>query len=260
MKAAAALLLAAALLAGCATGGGTRPAEGTPAAERLKAAELHTQLGIAYMQEGDLKRALDRLQRAVAADPGYARAHTALGILYERLGEHAKAERHHRRAVRLDPKDSYAHNAYGSFLCARGRFAEADGEFRAAAANPLYETPWVALTNAGLCALRAGGRARGERYLREALERNPRFAPALIAMAELSYDAGRYLQARAYLQRYQAVAAHTPRSLWLGVRVERRLGDRDAEASYALLLKRKFPDAQETRLLLESEAGGGRGP
>ncbi len=253
-----ALLAALVAVAGCAAQGGTRPDQPQP--DGRKVAELNTQLGLAYMQRGEMTRALARLKRAVAADPAYARAHTALGVLYERLGELEQAEAHHRRAVRADPRDSYAHNAYGSFLCARGRLAAADAEFRAALANPLYETPWVALTNAGLCALKAGDPRQAETYFREALGRNPRFAPALIAMADLSFQQGRYLQARAYLQRYQAVAPHTPRSLWLGVRIERRLGDRDAEASYALLLKGKFPDAQETRLLLESEAGGGHRP
>ena len=252
-----AALALAGMLAGCAA---TPERAGEPQPDRRKVAELNTQLGIAYMRERDHTRAMSRLERALRADPTYAPAHTAMALLYDRLGEPEQAERHHRDAVRVDPKDSYARNAYGTFLCARGRLDEADAQFRAALENPLYETPWIALTNAGRCALKAGDRRKAETYFREALRREPRFAPALIAMAELSFELGRPLQARAYLQRYEAVAPHTPRSLWLGVRIERALGDRDAEASYALLLKGKFPDAKETRQLLESEARGGAGP
>jgi type IV pilus assembly protein PilF len=61
------------------------------------------------------------------------------------------------------------------------------------------------------------------------------------------------MQARAYLQRYSAIAQLNARALWLGVQIERQLGDRDAEASYALQLQKNFPDSQQTKQLLESK-------
>ncbi len=41
-----------------------------------------------------------------------------------------------------------------------------------------------------------------------------------------------------------------PEMLWLGVRIERKLGNRDAESSYALELRRKYPEAPQTKSLL----------
>ena len=55
-----------------------------------------------------------------------------------------------------------------------------------------------------------------------------------------------------YLQRYLEVGKHTSKSLWLGIRIERDLGDNNAASSYAMLLKAKYPDAPETRELLAS--------
>jgi type IV pilus assembly protein PilF len=55
------------------------------------------------------------------------------------------------------------------------------------------------------------------------------------------------------LQRYLEVGAHTAQSLWLGIRIERELGDRDALASYSLQLEKSYPDSEEARLLLESK-------
>jgi type IV pilus assembly protein PilF len=72
-------------------------------------------------------------------------------------------------------------------------------------------------------------------------------------MAAISYEDAQYLPARAYLQRYLVVARHTARSLWLGIRIERKLGDVDAVASYALALSNRFPESDEARLLRESE-------
>jgi type IV pilus assembly protein PilF len=48
-------------------------------------------------------------------------------------------------------------------------------------------------------------------------------------------------------------AAATAEALWLGVRVERRLGDRNSEASYALQLRNKFPNSREARALVAGQ-------
>ena len=50
-------------------------------------------------------------------------------------------------------------------------------------------------------------------------------------------------------------AAPTAEVLWLGVRIERALDDRQAEALYAQQLRRLFPGAPETQLLTQQ---GGR--
>lgn len=224
---------------------------GTPqAANRL--AELHTQLGIDYLRQGELDQAYNRLQRALAADPNFSTAHNAMGLLQERLNNPEKAEEHYRRAVYLNPGDSAAQNNYGSFLCRQERYEEGEARFIKVTQNRLYDQPEIAYTNAGVCMKRAGDIDKAEHYLRTALQINPIVPQALVAMCELSYDKGRHLIARAYLQRYLEVARHTPQSLWLGVRIERELGDRNAASSYALLLKSNYPDSRETQLLLES--------
>ena len=70
-------------------------------------------------------------------------------------------------------------------------------------------------------------------------------------MAHLSFDQDNYLSARAYLERYSQVAKHTADSLWLGVRTEKQLGDRDQVASYALKLRANFPDSEQAKFLDE---------
>ncbi len=217
-----------------------------------KVAELHTQLGISYLRQGKLEQANNRLQRALNADPNFSTAHNAMGLLQEQLKNPDKAEQHYRRAVSLNPGDSASQNNYGSFLCRQQRYEEGEARFIKVTENPLYDSPEIAYTNAGVCMKRAGDSEKAEHYLRTALQINPKIPQALFAMCELSYDKARYLTARAYLQRYQELAPHTPQSLWLGVRVERELGDKNTASSYALLLKSNYPDSRETQLLLES--------
>ncbi len=246
MKTLLLLLLSLTLLAGCASNTGPgRNSQLQINQTTNEVAMANLNLGIEYMRNGSMEPALDKLNRALEADPGYFGTHNALGLLYQRLGDQGQAERHFKRAVALNPSDSGSKNNYGLFLCQNGRFEEADRIFVQAAANPLYETPAVAYANAGTCAMRNNQPGPAEKHFRQALSISPEIPSALIQMAQLSYEQDNYLNARGYLQRYQSVARHTAGSLLLGIRIEQQLGDRNAVSSYELLLKNNFPDSVE---------------
>ncbi len=251
------VLLLVSLLAGCQTQG-TRPDGakegdntgelGTPV-RRPSPADVYVELGSAYLAEGKVSEAFKNARKAVLVDPKHAGAHTLLGVVHQRLGQMGPAGEAFRKAVALAPHDPYALNALGSWLCAQKRYEEADPYFRQALKNPLYPTPWVALYNAGSCAEQAGDTVQAEKDYRAALRANPRFAPALLRMVQITFDQERYLSTRAYLQRYSAVAPHTAESLWLGILTEKRLGDKDQMASYAMKLRSRFPDSEQARFL-----------
>ncbi len=238
------------ILGGCAT---NTINEADPKRDPDKLARLNLELGLAYMENNDNKRALNRLRKSLKADPRYADAHNAIAILYSRLGEEKKAGAHYEKAIQLAPEDSGALNNYGQFLCKQGQREKAEALFVRALKNPLYQTPQIAHLNAGICAKENQDLEQAEIHFRAALKRSPRMAPALFHMADLSYSLKRNLPARAYMERYSEAARHNSRSLWLAVRIEKALGDLDAEASYTLRLKNNFPDSQETRLLFESK-------
>lgn len=217
---------------------------------KSSSAEANMELGILYMREGKKAVALELLQKAIDQDPGLAEAHNAIAVLYENLGETDKADEHFRRAISLDPKNSQAHNNYGGFLCRQQRWDAAEESFLKAVSNPLYETPEVAYTNAGICANTAKDPDKAETYWRKALEVNPRFPAALLQMARLSVGKKDFMRSRAYLQRLHERVKPSAESLWLGVQTERALGDRNAEASYGMLLKNGFPESPQAKQLL----------
>ncbi len=218
--------------------------------DKTSPAAANVELGVLYMREGKKNVAMDVLQKALKQDPNSADAHNAIGVLYESLGETDKADTHFKRALSLNSKDSQAHNNYGTFLCRNQRADEAEKHYLAAAANPLYETPELSYTNAGSCAYNAKDTAKAEQYWRKALELNAQFSPALLQMARLNVNQKNYMSARAYLQRFHAVARPSPESLWLGIQTERVLGDKNAEASYSMLLKNGFPDSPQAKQML----------
>ena len=214
-------------------------------------ADVYTKLAAEYLQQRNYGEALKNAKKAVIVHPGNSEAHTVLALVHERLGETDLAEEHYREALFLDARNPYTLNAFGAFLCAERRFKEADQQFLGAVENPLYQTPWVALTNAGMCADDAGEPDLAERRLRRALRANRQFAPALLRMAQVSLADGRYLSARAYLQRYTEQAQHTAQSLWIGIQTEQQLGDRAQAAVYERLLKSKFPDSEQAHYMKE---------
>ena len=217
------------------------------------AAEANTQLGIAYLRDGNYEMARLKLEKALKLQPDSPEAHEAIAILFERVGETAKAERHYKKTLKIKPDYARGHNNYGQFLCTQGRYKEAEKEFLLAANNPFYSIPSLPLTNAGLCAKRIPDLVKAEEYFRQALARDPAFAPALLQLGLISYSQANYMSVRGYMQRYQEVAAHTPESLWLAIRTEYALKDHQAWGNYAVMLRNNFPDSDEVRNLEEWE-------
>lgn len=246
-----AAIAALTLLAGCVT---SSPGE---TASNQEAARLNTDLGVGYFRQGRLDLALERLERAVEQDEGYARAHSSLALVYEALEHNEDAEAHYQQALRLGERDPALLNSYAVFLCRRDRAEEALDYFEQAADDRLYATPAAALTNAGAC-LRGAGDAEGaEEYLRRALEHDGAYGEALMQLAGLLHERDEHLAARAFVERYLGSAAANPEILWLGHRVEQALGDATAAREYAQQLQEEFPDAAETRALEEGEPNAG---
>jgi len=219
---------------------------------RSEVAATNLKLGISYMQDGQYEKALERLIRAREARSDYPPIYNALGVLYQKLGVYDVAEDNFKKAIKLNPKKSSTLNNYGLLLCQTQRYEEADEFFLRAVNNPLYTTPELAYNNAGTCALNNGQIELAEHYFKEALKRNPGIGPTLIQMSKLSYGQGNYMPARGYLKRYLESNKPSAKSLWLGIIIERELGDKDAVSSYALLLRNQFTESKEAELLRQS--------
>ncbi|MBK6376729.1 MAG: type IV pilus biogenesis/stability protein PilW [Xanthomonadales bacterium] len=239
------------LLVGCATSGSTtrRAPESNPENPKTKAAALYTDLGQKYMAQGKLEVALENLNKALAADNNHADAHTVIGLLYERIGDNAKAEQHYRRAAELMPKSGNENNNYGAFLCKIGRYDDSAVYFVRAIADPFYQTPAVALTNSGTCAIKGGKLDVAENDLRAALAREPDNAEALFQMASVLYLKNDFFRARAFIQRYEGVGQQSADALLLGRNIELRLGNGKAAQDYTRRLREKFPESQQARSL-----------
>lgn len=241
-----ALVLLSLALLGCAHKE-VRDASGSMALDAQESpGDLYVAMAAEYYRLGQMDAAVRRGEQAIQEDNRNPRAHYVMAVIYQGLGEGARADESFKKALELSPNDPDILNAYGTFHCSQRRYAEADAQFAKALANPLYSTPWVAMTNAGTCAAGAGNSAKAESEFRRALNANPRFGPALIKMADIEYGRGNAKGAKGYLDRFFQSNNPTPNALALAVRTERKLGNRKGAETYEQVLRKSFPSAPET--------------
>lgn len=254
----AAILVFVLATAGCAvqpTEPEVRPDRDTTGAEpepRMRA-RIHTELAAGYFELGNMSVALEEAHIALRADPNYSPGYNVAGLIYSSLKEDRLAEQNFQQALRINALDSDANNNYGWFLCERRREAEGIKYLLAALRNSLYQFPDRTYVNAGLCARQQGDLAAAEQYFQGALRARPAQPQALYNMADLAYARGDFASAKQYVDRLAQVAQPNAQLLWLGLRIERRLGDRTAEESYAYRLRSNFPESKEARALLAGQ-------
>jgi type IV pilus assembly protein PilF len=174
------------------------------------------------------------------------------GLVYMQLKETNRAEESFERALRLSPNDADINHNYGWFLCQTGREPASIKYFLHAVRNPLYPTPWRSYSAAGVCTLRTEGAAKqkdAEAYFERALRLEPDEPTSLLNLAQIRYRQGSVDDARKLVARHNKVAAPSSESLWLALRIERKLGERIAEQSYANQLRRRFPQSREFQAL-----------
>lgn len=216
------------------------------------AAQQYFQLGARYFRNGNYELARERLHKAIELAPRMAMAHSTLGLTYEQLDNERLAIEHHDKAVRYAPENFNVRNAYAVFLCRQERYDDAAEQFRRAVAVPENDNAEIMLTNAGVCVSQKPDYEMAETFFRQALERKASYGEALLQMSVLKYRTSDYLQARAFLQRYLAVKPPTSEVLYLGVQIEKALGDDRASTDYANRLLREFPDSAQARQVLQA--------
>lgn len=225
----------------------------TAGSEARQRAKVHTELGRLYLEEGRHEVALDEARIALASDGAYAPAYNLMGLVYMALRKNELATESFRQALGLAGNDPEINNDYGWFLCQTGKARESIAHFRIAIANPLFQAPVKALVSAGYCAQLIPDDRQAEEYLLRALRIEKGNPAALYWLAELAYRGNRAEEARLRLQDLHKLIEPTAASAWLALRADRKLGDREGEARYTGLLRRKHRDSPEYLKLMRGE-------
>ncbi|MFA5494151.1 MAG: type IV pilus biogenesis/stability protein PilW [Porticoccaceae bacterium] len=240
-----ALLTTTLLVAGCATEVKTKGAVRSKPISMDQALQDHIQLGLSYVGEGNRDAARHHLAKALEIDPRSPGAHNGMALLYQLEQESSLAEKHYKRAIAYDRDFTRARNNYGVFLAQQERVEEAYDEFRRVTEDTGYGFRAQAFVSLGIAASSLGRQEEAVEAWSRAIVLNPRLAQPYLELAEYHLGRDEYPQAGRYLAAFDSLARPSARSLWLGLRIERRFGNKDAVASKALALSKLFPYSQE---------------
>jgi len=247
------------VLAGCVSTSTTTTVSGNPPNARpepeivtasdespgRKRARIRLELAMGYFEQNQNTVALDEIKQALSADPDYAAAYNLRGLVYMRLDDPGLAEDSFRRAISLNPRDGNAMHNYGWLLCQQKRYGDAMQQFARAIDSPGYADRPKTLMTQGVCQLQAGQKAEAEKSLTQAYELDAGNPVIGYNLALLLSQRQEWTRAQFYIRRVNNSQAANAESLWLGVKIERQLNNREAVASLGGQLQRRFPQSKE---------------
>ncbi|QTX19539.1 tetratricopeptide repeat protein [Comamonas aquatica] len=244
-------VVAACILAGCVSTPAAVKPEAIPGSaaetEVHRLAKTRLQLAALHFEEGRAEVALGEIAQALQAYPRYVDAFNLQGWIYLSLQDYKNAHQSFVQALALRPGDADSLYNLGWVQCLQKQFAVADGNFDAALGAPRVSGQSVARIwlAKGVCLRQAGQIDKALQALEKANEIEPgspavayNFADALLAQGEAE-------RARFYVRRINNGQWASAQSLWLGIKVERSLGDRVAMRQLADQLHKRFPDSKE---------------
>ncbi|MDA8457384.1 type IV pilus biogenesis/stability protein PilW [Acidovorax sp. GBBC 3334] len=244
----------AVILGGCATspgaGGSTTAVnpEADPsseAADLRRRARIRLELAANYLEMGQTSVALDEVRQAIATDPSFGDAYNLRGLVYMRLGDWAAADENFRRALTISPSEPYLLHNYGWLRCQQQNYAEANQFFERALAVPAYTARAKTLMTQGLCQERAGQVADAEKTLVKAYELDAGNPVVGYNLASMAFRRGDAQRAQFYSRRLNNSELANAESLWLGIKIERALGNAAGMRQLGEQLHKRFPDSKE---------------
>lgn len=211
---------------------------------------VRMELAAGYFARGQFNIALDEIKQALLVKPELREAINLRGLVYAAMGESQLAEESFKSALRLYPRDADILHNYGWMLCQQQRWPDAQVQFDLALAQASYRAPSRTLLAKGVCQARSGRMVEAELTLAQAFELDPASPAVAVNLAEVLYRNNKLERARFYIKR--VVSQKEPSnasSLWLALRIEKRLGNNLAVDEYSQVLRRGHPQSPETQAL-----------
>lgn len=221
--------------------------------QERESAKIHAQLGGEYFVHGQMLIARTEFERSTLIDPTFSGGFSGLGLVYSRLGMNKEAGDNFSRAVAISPKDPEVRNNYGAFLCSIDQIEDSLVQLKQAFSDPLYETPEMALTNAGQCLIKVKRYSEAETYLHQAILRNEQFLKSRSVLADMYIQQGLFEKAKVQIEMVMDQSAPSPEVLAKSIQIDRQLGNLDEVASHELFLKNKFPKSKEAKEIKDAE-------
>jgi type IV pilus assembly protein PilF len=211
-----------------------------------KRARIRLELAAAYYGQGQFTTALDELKQVMKLDANLVDAFELRGLIYDALNEPGLAEDSFKRALVIDPHNPSVLHNYGWYLCRKQQYEQADELFARVTEQPVTVVTSKSLLARGVCQLQAGSLPNAEKSLVRAYELEPGNPATAYNLALVLYKKGDFERARFHIRRVNNVSERAnPESLWLGIRIENKLGNIPGRDELASQLRSRFNDTRE---------------
>lgn len=217
--------------------------------EARKRARIRLELASGYFSEGKHTFALDQVKLAINNDPDYQEAYNLRGLIYARLNEPSLADESFRKALTLKPRDPDTLHNYAWTLCQRGRYAESYVLFAQAIGNESYSSPVKSWLAQGLCQMTAKDLENAERSLMRAYELEASNPVTGYNLAKLILQKNDPKRAQFYIRRVNNSEFANAETIWLGLKIDRQLGQLEGAGQLANQLKSRYPQSPQVQLL-----------
>jgi type IV pilus assembly protein PilF len=213
--------------------------------ESRKRATNRLKLAVLYFQDGKNNFALDEVKQAIQIDPNWFEPYGMRGVIYMQTGDFAPAELSFQKALSINPNASDIKHNLGVLLCKMKRPAEGLKMFTAALADPAYgqrARTWQEQAN---CQLAMGQKAEAEASFMRSYELDAGNPVTGFQLAGLLFQRGELPRAQFYARRVNNGERASAESLWLGIKIERSMGSKDAQAQLEAQLRKRFAQSRE---------------
>ncbi len=211
---------------------------------------VRMELAAGYFARGQFNIALDEIKQALLLKPELREAINLRGLVYAAMGESQLAQESFKSALSFYPSNADILHNYGWMLCQQQRCPDALAQFDLALAQAKYRAPSRTLLAKSVCQARSGRMGEAELSLAQAFALDPANPAVAVNLAEGLYRNNNLERARFYSKR--VLAQNEPSnasSLWLALRIDKRLGNNLAVDEYSQLLRRSHPQSPETQAL-----------
>jgi Tfp pilus assembly protein PilF len=192
--------------------------------------------------------AIIRLQEALAQFPNSSRLWFAMGVAQSANYKTDEAGKAFERSLALDPKFAPALAYLGMTYAEQGQFADALALYERALAVDERLAPAHFLTADAILKQMSADTARAEAHLKRAIELDPTFTPALLALGKLHLRLGRLSDAAAELERVVAAAPGLAEAHYqLGLTYMRLKRKPEADAEFATFKKMSDSEKEQAQ-------------
>ena len=200
------------------------------------AASFNTELGLAYLKQGDIPRAKRKLLSALTFAPDSVEANGAMAYFLEKTSDFTQAKTFYLKALALSPGKGAQLNNYGAFLCRTGHYAEAEQYFLKAVNDVNYVNSAAAYENAGLCAEELPNLPKARAYFSQALANDPQRQQSLYELVSLELRQNNTQQALDELKKYQLLLNNNQLLLELALKTAQKAKNKELASQYQLRL------------------------